>query len=151
MYPAASEALLVIINTKSFQKQQQPQFPKEKKKEPEDQNYDQFWTQQFHYPNQYTVPAQAGSLPVSDWRSLPTFKMADGFLTSSLVRLNCAPSDVTRPFPLKSLTPSALTAPQHVNRKGNATTAVSVIFTAARSDRFYNVKKAKSYEANFEN
>lgn len=38
---AFAEALLVIINTKSFQPQ--PQFPKEKKKEPE-QNYDQFWT-----------------------------------------------------------------------------------------------------------
>ena len=38
---SAKKALLVIINTKSFQPQ--PQFPKEKKKEPE-QNYDQFWT-----------------------------------------------------------------------------------------------------------
>ena len=56
---AASEALLVIINTKSFQKQQQqPQFPKEKKKELEHQNYDQFWTQQFPttYTNQYNTP-----------------------------------------------------------------------------------------------
>ena len=41
MRTASAKALLVIINTKSFQPQ--PQFPKEKKKEPE-QNYDQFWT-----------------------------------------------------------------------------------------------------------
>ena len=51
MEAAASEALLVIINTKSFQKQQ-PQFPTEK--EEEDGSSTKITTNFGLSPNQYT-------------------------------------------------------------------------------------------------
>ena len=91
---AASEALLVIINTKSFQKQQQPQFPKEKKKELEHQNYDQFWTQQssstIRRINTKTRPVRpVRKLPLAPhWSLPPAFKMAACFPFIWLVGLN---------------------------------------------------------------
>ena len=81
---AASKALLVIINTKSFQKQQ-PQFPTEKKKngeaEPEHQNYDQFWT-----PSESIHTRRAGPPQNPRWRTL---KSVPHWLLKS------APHDVT--------------------------------------------------------
>ena len=95
---AASEALLVIINTKSFQKQQQPQFPKEKKKELEHQNYDQFWTQQFPttYTNQYNTPGPVRK-PSRTWLVLAAC-IQNGALLSSypIGGFELAPRDVTR-------------------------------------------------------
>ena len=93
---AASEALLVIINTKSFQKQQQPQFPKEKKKELEHQNYDQFWTQQFHYTNQYKTPGPVRK-PSCSWLVLAVCIQNGGLLSFRPIGgFELAPRDVTR-------------------------------------------------------
>ena len=88
---AASKALLVIINTKSFQKQQQPQFPTEKKKNGEAgaSSSTKITTNFGLRPNQYAgerLPQVLACPGMTVWL-LCTFKMAAGFRTLSLEQL----------------------------------------------------------------
>ena len=92
----ASKALLVIINTKSFQKQQQPQFPTEKKKNGEaGASSSTKITTNFGLSSSpllirinTILPVRFGSPLSPDWSSRRAFKMAPCFPLIRLVDLN---------------------------------------------------------------
>ena len=80
---AASKALLVIINTKSFQKQQ-PQFPTEKKKNGEAgaSSSTKITTNFGLRPNQYT-PGVPARLKIQDGGRSKTFLIGSAFKRTS--------------------------------------------------------------------
>ena len=81
---AASKALLVIINTKSFQKQQQPQFPTEKKKNGEAgaSSSTKITTNFGLRPNQYT-PGVPVRRQIQDGGRSKTFLIGSAFKRTS--------------------------------------------------------------------
>ena len=81
---AASKALLFIINTKSFQKQQQPQFPTEKKKNGEAgaSSSTKITTNFGLRPNQYT-PGVPVRRQIQDGGRSKTFLIGSAFKRTS--------------------------------------------------------------------